>query len=78
MSEAKLRKALENCTADAVALRKKITSIENDVEKAKRALKNCLEDSVKLRKQMRSPSQRIHRGSHGSRKRKSHRRSKRH
>ena len=68
MSEAKLRKALENCTADAVALRKKITAIENDVEKAKRALKNCLEDSVKLRKQMRSPSQSIRR-----RSRKSHR-----
>jgi hypothetical protein len=72
MSEAKLRKALENCTADAVALRKKITAIENDVEKAKRALKNCLEDSVKLRKQMRSPSQSIRR--RGSRKsRRSHR-----
>ncbi len=73
MSEAKLRKALENCTADAVALRKKITSIENDVEKAKRALKNCLEDSVKLRKQMRSPAQRIHRRKSRHSKRRSHR-----
>ena len=57
MSEEKLRRALENCTKDAVALRKKITQIEDSLkdqeqqtEKAKRALKNCLTDVVDIRK----------------------------
>jgi len=68
MSEEKLRRALENCTKDAVALRKKITQIEDSLkdqeqqtEKAKRALKNCLTDVVDIRKKIRTglPAQRI-------------------
>jgi hypothetical protein len=55
MSEDKYRKALENCTKDAVTLRKKLSQIEGDLDKAKRALKNCLTDAVSLRKVMRSP-----------------------
>ena len=55
MSEDKYRKALENCTKDAVSLRKKLGQIEGDLDKAKRALKNCLTDAVSLRKVMRSP-----------------------
>lgn len=61
MSEDKYRKALENCTKDAVALRKKLGQIEGDLDKAKKALKNCLNDAVSLRKQMRSPMQRVRR-----------------
>ena len=61
MSEDKYRKALENCTKDAVSLRKKLGQIEGDLDKAKRALKNCLNDAVSLRKQMRSPMQKVRR-----------------
>ena len=55
----KISKALENCTKDAVALRKKLGQIEVDLDKAKKALKNFLNDAVSLRKQMRSPMQRV-------------------
>jgi len=69
MSEEKLRRALENCTKDAVQLRKKINEIEKSLEeshaqsdKAKRALKNCLTDVVDIRKKMRAiPAQRVQR-----------------
>ena len=36
MSEDKYRKALENCTKDAVSLRKKLGQIEGDLDKAKK------------------------------------------
>jgi hypothetical protein len=61
MSEDKYRKALENCTKDAVSLRKKLGQFEADLDKAKRALKNSLIDAVSLRKQMRSPMQKVRR-----------------
>jgi hypothetical protein len=61
MSEDKYRKALENCTKDALSLRKKINQIDADLEKAKKALKNCLTDAVDLRKKMRSQIQRVRR-----------------
>ena len=91
MSEEKLRRALENCTKDAVALRKKITQIEDSLkdqeqqtEKAKRALKNCLTDVVDIRKKIRTglPAQRIKsrrslKGTKVSRKRRTSRKSTR-
>jgi hypothetical protein len=69
MSEDKYRKALENCTKDAVSLRKKLGQIEGDLDKAKRALKNCLNDAVSLRKQMRSPMQKVRRSRRGRKSR---------
>ena len=75
MSQDKYRKALENCSADALKLRKKMKELEEEIkdtqataDKIKRALQNCTADALKLRKKMKSPEMRIRRKSRRSKR----------